>query len=550
METESGDEEMTKASGQDRKGGILHRIFRTQQAGIAAVFVAGATILSTVLGLMRDKVMAYYFGAGLETDFYNYGITIPDMLQNVLIMGVTSASFIPMLSEYVNNYSREEASRMASSFLNITLAVFSLTCLTVGIFMPEICNLWLDDKIEPGARDAIVLVARIFLGAQIAFAVSKIFSGILQTHKHFMAYALALLVYNPAIILGMVFFHETHGIYSAAYGALFGACFVLIVNMTDLFTTEYKYVPALDFKHKGLRKIYSLAIPNYLNMGLLHLVFLVYSKISFQIQEGSYSAFRYAFNFESFPVSIFGISFVTAIFPFLSENASKQNFKNYNYNLQNSLRQVLFLTVPSGIGMAFLSEEIIGLVLGGGKFGSVETTMTASILFFYALAIPLESMWYLFARAFYALKDTWTPFWYRLIGTIINLGLSYYLAFKIGPSAFSIGILAAFSIQIVLFLTGLKQKVAEFDLRVALIILAKISFCAVIMGIAVFSVNAYLTQAAFMQDLSGRMQYLLRTSIGIASGILVYIPLTVVFKCADFTVFSRVLARILNRPQK
>jgi len=170
-----------------------NKTFRPQQAGIAALFVTIATLLSTVLGLVRDKVMAHYFGAGLETDFYNYGFTIPDSLQNILIMGVTSSSFIPIFAEYVANYSKEEANKLASSFLNITLIVFSAVCLLVGIFMPQITDVWLANDIPAENKTAIIDITRLFLLAQIAFAMSKVFSGILQTHKHFTAYALAFL---------------------------------------------------------------------------------------------------------------------------------------------------------------------------------------------------------------------------------------------------------------------------------------------------------------------------------------------------------------------
>ncbi len=523
------------------------KVFKPQQAGIAALFVTIATLLSTILGLVRDKVMAHYFGAGLDTDFYNYGYTIPDTLQNILIMGVTSSSFIPIFAEYVANYTKEEANRLASSFLNITLIVFSVICLLVGVFMPQITDVWLSDEIPAEHKIAIVDITRLFLIAQIAFAMSKVFSGILQTHKHFTAYALALLVYNPAIILGMVLFHKEHGIYSAAYGAVIGASLVALVNMFDLLGTDYRYKPVLDLRSHGIRNIYVLAIPNFLNMALLQIVFLAYSRISIDLAEGSYSAFRYALNFENFPVNIFGISFVTAIFPFLAENVSKKNFVNFNYNVQNSIRQILYLTLPAGAGMAVLSHEIIGLILGGGKFGPKEIEMTASILYFYAWIVPLESLWYLFARAFYAMKDTWMPFYFRLAGTVINLTISYILAYEIGPQAFSIGLLVAFLIQISLFVIGLKRKVSEFDLKQAITMASKLIGCTAFMYLLVWAFNVYLQQAGWMMHYSERMQYLLRTVIGIGVGGVSYIGLTVIFKCADFSVLSRVMGRILKK---
>jgi putative peptidoglycan lipid II flippase len=522
------------------------KFFKSHQAGTAALFVSVATLLSTVLGLVRDKVMAHYFGASLDTDFYNYGFTIPDALQNILIMGVTTSSFIPIYAEYVANKSREEAGRMASSFLNITLLAFTGICLFVGLFMPQITDLWLGSEIDAEQKSQVVLIARIFLLAQIAFAASKILSGILQTHKHFTAYALGLLVYNPSIILGMILFHKSSGIESMAYGALIGSGLVVLINVFDLKGTHFRFSPQLLWNNKGVKRIWILAIPNFLNMALLQGVFVIYSRLSVNLQEGSYSAFRYALNFESFPVSIFGISFVTAIFPFLAENASKNHFENFNYNIQNSYRQILYLTLPAGFGMAILSHDIVGLILGGGRFGEIEVNLTASVLFFYALTVPLESLWYLYARAYYALKDTWTPFWFRLAGTIINLLISYFLSPVLGVAAFSLGLLCAFSVQMVMFTIGLKMKIKEYDLKSVLMVSAKLMVCALIMTASVYAFKEWAYTSDFISGYSARMQYLFVVVTGIVLGFGVYVVLTMIFRCADFSVIRRVSGRIFK----
>ncbi len=522
------------------------KFFKSHQAGTAALFVSVATLLSTILGLVRDKFMAHYFGASLDTDFYNYGFTIPDALQNILIMGVTASSFIPVYAEYVAHKSKEEANRMANSFLNATMIIFAGICLLTGIFMSQITDLWLGSEISDQDKAQIVLIARIFLLTQIAFAVSKILSGILQTHKHFTAYAFGLLIYNPSIILGMVLFHRTAGIDSMAYGALIGACLIVLVNLIDIRGTDFRMAMNLSWKDEGVRNIWILAIPNFLNMALLQAVIVAYSSMSVNLQEGSYSAFRYALNFESFPVSIFGISFVTAIFPFLAENASKRHYDNFNYNVQNSFRQILYLTLPAGIGMAILSKDIIGLILGGGKFGEPEIDLTASVLFFYALTVPLESLWYLYARAYYALKDTWTPFWFRLAGTVINLLISYFLSSSMGPAAFSLGLLCAFSLQIMMFTAGLKMKISEYNLKAILSVSLKMTACALIMAAFVFVFKEWLVYSSVITEYSQRIQYLISVSGGVILGFGVYITASVVLRCADFSVIKRVSGRIIK----
>lgn len=536
---------MTETTVQSRRGWA--RVFTSQQAGIAALFVTVATLLSTVLGLARNKVMAHFFGASLEMDLYNYGISIPDALQTVLIMGVTSSSFIPIFSEYLAQKGTADANRLASSFLTVTMIAFTGVCILIGLLMPWIADLWLGPDLPADQRATVVLISRIFLLSQIAFALSKIQSGILQTHKHFVAYGLALLVYNPAIIVGVLLFHDTLGIYSAACGAVAGSMLVVLVNFLDVRHTDFRYRWSTEWTREGLRRIYGLALPSILNMGLLRFIFLAYQKMSVNMPEGSYSAFAYALDFESFPVSVFGISFVTAIFPYLSENAGRKNFANFNYNVQNSLRQILFLTLPAGIGMSILSFDIIGLILGGGRFGAEGVRMTGMALSVFALVIPLESLWYLFARAYYAIKDTWTPFWFRLIGTVVNLALSFALAEEFGASAFSLGLLAAFLIQITLFVFGLKKRVPEFDLRTASTTTLKLGLCAAIMGLAVLLFLYGMEEWQWMSGRSPRMIYLVRVVAGMGIGSAVYFACTILFKCADLSVLHRVWGRILRK---
>jgi peptidoglycan biosynthesis protein MviN/MurJ (putative lipid II flippase) len=137
-----------------------------------------------------------------------------------------------------------------------------------------------------------------------------------------------------------------------------------------------------------------------------------------------------------------------------------------------------------------------------------------------------------------------------LAGTVINLTLSYILAYRIGPSAFSIGLLVAFFIQIALFTFGLKKKVPEFDLKQAALITGKLLACTAAMVVLVVFCNLYLQQAGWMMYYSDRMQYLLRTLIGIGIGGISYISLTIIFKCADFSVLTRVVSRILKKEVK
>jgi putative peptidoglycan lipid II flippase len=196
--------------------------------------------------------------------------------------------------------------------------------------------------------------------------------------------------------------------------------------------------------------------------------------------------------------------------------------------------------------MAILSQDIVGLILGGGRFGTTEINLTSSVLFFYALTVPLESLWYLYARAYYALKDTWTPFWFRLAGTVINLLISYFLSPVMGAAAFSLGLLCAFSLQMAMFTIGLKMKVKEYNLKSVMIVSLKLFLCALIMAGAVYGFREWAYASDFISAYSARMQYLFVVVAGIVLGFALYVILTIIFRCADFSVIRRVSGRILK----
>lgn len=529
---------MTHTSSAQSRGirRLTARIFTPQGAGFAALIISASTLVSYILGMVRDIVLANYFGAGIETDVYNAGFIIPDTLQTILIISVTSSSFIPIFSDYKNNFSLEEANRLASNFINTTLIFFIGVCVVCGVFMPGIVEYWLPTA-SAEKKEMVASFSRIILLSQVAFAFSKVFSGVLQTHKHFVAFALSLWFYNICIIGAMILFHDRYGIYSAAMGAVVGAAIVTLINLIDLAHTNFKFSLTLAPAQKAIGRIYSLAIPNALNLGVWQLTMIIYSSIAFTLPEGNWSAFNYARNFQSFPVSLFGIAVATAIFPFLSENTSQKSFDNFNYNMEKSGKQILFLTVPSAVGLALLAEQIVTLVLARGEFGSVAVQRTSAVLVFYAVSIPLESMVYLYAKAFYANKDTLTPLLVKVGGTALNLGLSYYLATRYGAAAFSIGFTSGMFLQVLVLMFTLRLRVKSFRFGRFWINAAKISASAAVMGIAVYLTSGFLESRSLV----------IRLFLSIAAGTAVYFALTILLKCADIEILQKLWQRFWRR---
>ncbi|MFC1656300.1 murein biosynthesis integral membrane protein MurJ, partial [Patescibacteria group bacterium] len=399
---------------------MLSKIFRSQKSGHAAFLLMLASILSYAAGLLRDRTLGHAFGATKFTDAYNASFLIPDLLFNLFIAGALSVAFVPVFSSYLK-VDQKEADKIANTIITFGALLLGVLGIIFFFLTPYIVPLAFQ-HISAENHTMIITMTRILLLSPILFAISNALGSILITHKNFLAYALSGFLYNMGIILSIILFSEQFGIYAAAIGAIMGAFFHLAIRFLNILTIKFKFQPQLSLKHKGFKKIIKLMIPKTVSLVSWQIALWVYTLVAYSLAEGSVAAFNYARNLQSFPVSLFGIAFATAIFPFLSDHAHHKDTKSFSYDFQLSLEKILFFAIPAALGMLLLNKEIIEIILKGGAFGDSAVALTSSVLFFFILSIPIESVIHLFARGFYAHKNTLTPMIFALISTGINIG--------------------------------------------------------------------------------------------------------------------------------
>ena len=440
---------------------MFSRIFDSQAKTInsAALTVAIFSLVSRILGLFRDRILAGIFGAGPELDVYYAAFRIPDFIYNILIAGGVVVAFLPLFSDYFLK-DKEMAWRFASNVLNIFLFSLILIALGLFVFAPAIVKI-----IVPGFDNQqiqlTVLLTKILLLSPILLGLSSVFSGILQYFNKFLFYSLAPILYNLGIILGIIFLTPHFGIAGAALGVITGALLHFLIQVPGAIRSGFSYKLIFDFKDEKIKRVFSLMIPRTLGVAAPQINLMVATVLASTLAAGSLAIFNFANNFQQFPMGLIGIPFAVAIFPSLSKSFAALNREDFINNFFATFRKIAYLTVPISILIFIFRNQIIEIIFKTGKFTQNSIEITAACLGFFALGIWANSLIPLVLRAFFAFKDTKTPTIIAVFAMVLNVGLSFLFVRLLNsvaglPLAFSID--SILQLLLLMFFLNLKIK--------------------------------------------------------------------------------------------
>jgi len=419
---------------------------RTKTVTFAAFLVGLSAGISAVLGLIRDRLLAGTFGAGINTDIYFAAFRIPDFVYGILVVGGITAAFLPVFSEYFQRNSKE-GWELTNNVLNCFLILLISICLILAIFTPLIIN-FIVPGFSPEQKAMTVTLTRIMFLSPILFGISSIFSGILQYFDRFLVYSLAPILYNLGIISGIIFFVPIFGLSGLAYGVILGAFLHLFIQIPSIKNSGYRYLPFFNFKHPGLRKIFKLMIPRTIGQASYHLNLIVITAIASTLVSGSIAVFNFSNNLQYFPVGIIGVSFAIAAFPTLSRAWIGRQKEKFLESFSSVFRQILFLIIPISVLMFVLRAQLVRLVLGTGQFGWMETRLTAASLGAFSFALFASSLIPLLARTFFSFQDTKTPVIVSIFSMALNIALCFLFVWLLSlPNIFQNFIANFFKLQ-------------------------------------------------------------------------------------------------------
>lgn len=426
------------------------------------VFRAGASVLtililaSNVLGLARDMIFSRMFGATRLLDIYNAAFVVPDILLNVFVAGALTAAFVPIFSHLRAHGENEESERVAGTIFAAAPGAMFVIGLVAFAFMPQIAHL-----VAPGfSGDEMALLirmSRLMLLSPILFALSNALGGVLISLERFVGYGLSAVLYNLGII-GGAFLTHWFGPLGLVIGTLAGAAMHLSSRVIALRVAKFRARGPVDLTNPNFREVLKLMLPRMAGQPIEQLTFSLFISLASTLAIGSVAVLNFARNFQSMPISVFGIAFSLAVFSSLSRKAALKDRAGFVYHLKETAKPLMIASLIAMLVYVLFGRWIIDILLGGGKFDAEAVKRTAQLLALFALAIPGENAIHLLVRGFYALKDTWTPILISIPGLAFIWLLAKLLMPIIGLNALGVAYLTAQTLQAVILGLLLRRR--------------------------------------------------------------------------------------------
>lgn len=410
---------------------MVKRIFQLLDREISglheAAYLLGAfTLLSQLLGFLRDRLLAGTFGAGAELDIYFAAFRVPDF---IFIFGASLVSFsvlIPFLSQKLSTGKRE-----ARVFLDTIFSAFFifLVCLSAAawFFASPVTGV-LFPGFSAAAQESVSTLMRIMLLQPLLLGMSNLFASVTQLERRFFVYAVSPILYNAGIILGILFLYPLLGLSGLAWGVVLGALLHLLIQVPVMVRSGLLPRFRATLKLRELKEVVLVSLPRTLALSAQNISVLVLTSLGSLLGVGSITVFNLAWNLQSVPLSIVGASYSLAAFPTLAHLWSGGNREKFLETLSAAVRHILLWSFPALALFVVLRAQIVRTVLGAGLFDWGDTRLTAASLALFAVSVVAQSLMLLFTRAYYAAGKTKTPVVVSLAGAFGTILFAFLFA--------------------------------------------------------------------------------------------------------------------------
>lgn len=393
----------------------------------AAYLLAGFALLSQILALLRDRILAAEFGAGHTLDLYYAAFRIPDFLFATVASLLSLYALLPVLSRLEQ---KDEGYLIA--FLRDTLWVFFAGMgVIAGIlffFVPTLVDLIAPGfASDPASHAHLILLIRILLLQPIFLGASNTLAALTQLRHRFVLYSVSPLLYNLGIIFGVVFLYPHIGIAGLGLGVVFGA-FMHMALQVPFFFSE-KSTVRLPFKEviKNLKEVLALSVPRTLALAAGQISLLAIVALASYLSSGSIAIFTFAFNLQAVPLTIIGVSYSVAAFPTLTRLYAEGKTSEFAQHIEAALRHMLFWSIPATVFVIVLRAQLVRVILGAGAFDWAATRLTAAALALFVISLVAQSISLLIARAYYAVGNTSKPLYRGVIDIVVSIGSAVLL---------------------------------------------------------------------------------------------------------------------------
>lgn len=406
----------------------------TKAAGIVAL----AVMLSRVLGLARELILAALFGAGWGMDAYITAYRAPNLLRDLFAEGALSVAFVTVFSKLIVEKDKEAAWDLARKMGTMVIVFMSAVVLAGIIFAGPLIGV-LAPGFDPEKAAFAAGLTRVMFPFILLVSLAALAMGMLNARDVFGVPALASSFYNlGSILCGVSLAYALDpgfgpkAFYGLAFGTLVGGFLQMAVQFPSLRHVGFRFRPDFRWRDPQVRRVLVLMLPAVIAASAVQVNVMINSVFASYLGDGAVSWLSYAFRLMQLPLGIFGVAIATVTLPAVSKIAAGGDMAHFRETLAKALRLALFLTLPATVGLVMMSDEIIGLIYQRGKFLPADTIQTGAALKFYAAGLMAYACIKVLSPAFYALDRKWTPMVVSFAAIGLNVLLNWQLTFRLG----------------------------------------------------------------------------------------------------------------------
>lgn len=400
---------------------------RSRHIAKSTLIVMLAFAAAKVISLLQTLIIAQVFGVGSELDAYVAANQIPERIVILISGGALTHAFIPIYSGFLATGDNASASKLASNLINAIFTLALIISAAVFLMAPWLVRNAVAPGFDAPTTENTIDMMRILLLSTIIFAVSGIFSGILNSHQHFLLPALAPIVFDIGILFGVLFLIPAYGVHGIAWGAVLGSALHFIIQLPGLVRYKLRWRLELGLTNPALWRVIRLMLPRVGGLGVFSLNFLIMNNIASRLSVGSVSALDWGWRLMQVPQTLIGTAMGIVIFPTLAALSEVRDLDGKRGAMSGALRFILIGSIPSAVGLIVLGQPLISL-LERGAFDATASALVYSTLSMFTLGLIVHSALEVIARSFYADKDTLTPLFAALGGAAINFALAFLLS--------------------------------------------------------------------------------------------------------------------------
>jgi len=527
---------------------LLKKILSKKQGSIgsAAFLLMTTVLLSRILGLVRDRLLAGTFHPE-QLGIYFAAFRLPNMLFELLVTGVLTTAFIPVFTRLYTKKGNDAAGNMASVIINYGIVFYLILIIPFLLFTDQIC-VFLAPGFSPSERAMMAQFTRLMIIFQVLpLMIGNFLTGILQSYQLFFLPALAPVIYNIGTIIGILLLAPIAGLYAPVIGISIGAFLFLLIQIPAIIVVKYRHKLIFDTSVDGVKEVARLMGPRTFGLAVSQIDTTADLMLASFMGTRMVTIFNFAQQLQQLPIGLFGATIAQAALPSLSRSSAQSEHGQFRKEVISAIHQILFFVLPVSVMFIVLRIPITRLVFGTDRFDWEATVLTGKTLSAFSISLFAQAMLHILARAFYALYDTKTPVFVGIFGILLNVTFSIFFVNILHLPVWALGLSTSIAIliQVSCLFVLLQKKVGSFSFNDSFITPIKIATAAGVMGIVVFMLQRLLDELVF--DTTRTLNLILLVGTIGSFGLIMYLFLSWVFgvgQVAEFLLLFKKLKRV------